>query len=58
MVNVPRNELHREGIAAAVTRETGKPVDLAAPEVQSRPLESLQSFEEERATLASQWEAQ
>ncbi len=57
-VTVPRSELHRNGIAAAVTRETGKPVDLTAPEVQTRPLDNLQSLERETATLATQWEPQ
>lgn len=57
-VNVPPDELDRTGIAAAVTRETGTPVDLTSPDVQTRPLDGLQSFNSETAELASQWEAQ
>jgi hypothetical protein len=56
MVAVPPDELTQTGIAATVTRETGKPVDLTAPEVQSRPIDSLDAAEQEMATQAAWWE--
>lgn len=44
MVTVPPNELNQSGIAETVTRETGQEVDLSSPDIQSRRIDSVESF--------------
>jgi hypothetical protein len=58
MVRVPPDELTPTSIADTVTRETGKPVDLTAPELQSRPIDSLDDAEQEMASQAAWWQAE
>jgi hypothetical protein len=53
MITVPPDELDSRGISAAVTRETGQSVDLTSGNIQTAPLESIESFEQERQALYS-----